>query len=394
MSTDNLAAASDHFTEAARLNKQLGYLTAALKSGCLLAEVHFSQGHLNQADELYRQQLKNAEKWALIESPIMGLLYGGMSELALERNDLSSATEHAGRCMEAFQHGGPVLSILMAHLIKADVASARGSFKDASSHFQEAEQIIDQLNLPIWSQRVKANQARLWIHNYIQNEDKSALQHIESWVETCSISRTSHALDTAIFLPGHTHDYEHLTLARALILLNTPEEALELLGWLLPAAEKAGRQRSVVEILILKSLALEAAGQDELALVSLDRVLVLAESEDYMRLFVNEGTPMAEMLEKISADDSKSRSKHLQKLLLAFKVPVSTKDESEPVDSLSDRELEVIKLIEAGHSNTEIAGKLFISLDTVKSHTKNINSKLHVHRRTQAVARARELGLL
>jgi LuxR family maltose regulon positive regulatory protein len=394
MSTDNLAAASDHFTEAERLNKQLGYFTAALKSGCLLAEVHISQGHLNQADELYRQQLKNAEKWALIESPIMGLLYGGMSELALERNDLVLAAKHADNCMEAFRHGGPILSILMAHLIKADVACAMGNLKTAGSHFQEAEQIVDQLNIPIWSQRVKANQARLWIIWYLQNEDKQVRKHIEAWVETCSLSRTPHPLDTAIFLSSHTHDYEHLTLARALIMLDTPEEALEMCSWLLPASEKAGRQRSVVEILILHSLAQKTAGQDELALVSLERALELAEPEDYVRLFVNEGTPLVELLERISADDSKSRSKYLRKLLLAFKVPVSTKDESEPVDSLSDRELEVIKLIEAGLSNTEIAGKLFISLDTVKSHTKNINSKLHVHRRTQAVAKARELGLL
>ncbi|MFC1619984.1 LuxR C-terminal-related transcriptional regulator, partial [Candidatus Neomarinimicrobiota bacterium] len=394
MSTDNLAAASNHFTEAARLNKQLRYFTAALKSGCLLAEVHISQGHLCQANELYEQQLKDAEKWALIKSPIMGLLYGGMSELALERNDLVLAAKHADNCMEAFHHGAPILSILMAHLIAADVAGAVGRFQDIRSHFQKAEQIVDQLSLPNWSQCVNANQARLWIMHYRQSGDEQARQHVETWVETCSISRTPHPLDTAIFLPSHTHDYEHLTLARALIMLNCPEEALELLHWLLPAAEKAGRQRSEVEILILQSLALRTAGQDEPALVSLERALVLAEPEEYVRLFLNEGTPMAEILEEMSAKESKVKPHYLRKLVLGLKVPVPTTEGAEPVDPLSGRELEVIKLIEAGLSNTEIAKELFISLDTVKSHTKNINSKLHVHRRTQAVARARELGLL
>jgi LuxR family maltose regulon positive regulatory protein len=394
ISTDNLVAASDHLAEAARLNKQLGYFTAALKSGCLLAEVHVAQGHLHQANELYQQQLKSAETWALHESPIMGLLYGGMSELALERNDLSLAADYADKCMEAFQHGGPVLSILMAHLIKSDVAFARGRFQDARSHFQEAEQIIDQLNLPNWSQRVKANQARLWILRSLQNGNEAAQQHIESWVETCNISKTPHALDTAIFLPGHTHDYEHLTLARALIMLNKPQEALDLLGWLLPAAEKAGRERSVVEILILKSVVLRSTGEEELAYVDLERALVLAEPEGYIRLFVNEGTPMAEMLEEMIVRDSEVKSNYLRKLILGLKAPAPAVEGEEPVDPLSDREMEVIKLIEAGLSNTEIAKELFISLDTVKSHTKNINSKLHVHRRTQAVAKARELGLL
>ena len=394
ISTDNLTAASDHLTEAARLNKQLGYFTAALKSGCLLAEVYIAQGHLHQADEYYHQQLKNAETWALHESPMMGLLYGGMSELALERNDLSLADDYADKCMEAFQHSGPVLSILMAHLIKSDVSFARGRFQDARSHFQEAEQIVDQLNLPNWSQRVKANQARLWILRSLQNGDEAAQQHIESWVETCNISKTPHALDTAIFLPGQTHDYEHLTLARALIILNKPQEALELLDWLLPSAVNAGRERSVLEILILKSLAMRAAGKEELAYVDLERALVMAEPEGYVRLLVNEGTSMAEMLEEMSARNSEVKSNYLRKLILSLKAPTPIIDGAEPVDPLSDRELEVVKLIEAGLSNTEIAKELFISLDTVKSHTKNINSKLHVHRRTQAVAKAKELGLL
>ena len=179
-------------------------------------------------------------------------------------------------------------------------------------------------------------------------------------------------------------------------------EAMGLLERLLQAAEAGGRTGSVIEILVLQALAHEAQGDSPSALAPLERALTLAEPEGYVRVFVDEGTPMARLLSEAAAHGIMPG--YTGKLLAALEAesrigsddsPRLTAPASQPlVEPLSERELEVLQLIAQGLSNREISERLFLAIITVKGHNRNIFRKLQVRRRTEAVARARELGLL
>jgi LuxR family maltose regulon positive regulatory protein len=172
-----------------------------------------------------------------------------------------------------------------------------------------------------------------------------------------------------------------------------------LLERLLQAAEEGGRTGSVIEIFVLQALAHEAQGNIPPALVSLERALTLAEPEGYVRIFVDESMPMARLLSEAAAHGI--MPDYVSKLLAVFEAEEQKSEgksylpPAQPlIEPLSQRELEVLQLIAQGFSNREICDRLFLALSTVKGHNRQIFGKLEVQRRTEAVARARELGLL
>ena len=160
----------------------------------------------------------------------------------------------------------------------------------------------------------------------------------------------------------------------------------------------------MIEILILQALAFQAKGDTEQAIITMERAVRLAEQEGFTRIFVDEGPPMRRLLSE--ALSREMAPDYIRRLLAAFPAaeqeqatPVfnqtkTRSPESEMVESLSERELEVLQFVAQGLTNQEIASRLFLSLNTVKVHTRNIHGKLGVHSRTQAVARARTLGIL
>ena len=173
-------------------------------------------------------------------------------------------------------------------------------------------------------------------------------------------------------------------------------QAIELLERLLQAAEAKRRIGSVIEILVLQALAHQAQGNISAALESLERALILAEPEGYLRIFVDEGPSMARLLFEAHAHGI--NLEYVQRLLAAFPVD-EPKQAVKPavsdlLESLSEREIEVLQLVAEGLTNKEIAAKLFLSQNTVKVHTRNINSKLGVNSRAKAVVKARALGIL
>jgi LuxR family maltose regulon positive regulatory protein len=188
-------------------------------------------------------------------------------------------------------------------------------------------------------------------------------------------------------------DIEYCTLAWLLIVQRKPKEALHLLNRLQSGAEAAGRIGRVIEILALRALALHLNGESAASLSTLERALSLAEPEGYIRTFVDLGPVMLDLLKKILPLD---RTGYAQQLISAFagidREPVV--QTSILLDPLTEREIELLRLIAAGLSNKEIADRLFLTEGTVKGYTSTIYSKLGVRRRTEAVERARDLGIL
>jgi LuxR family maltose regulon positive regulatory protein len=200
---------------------------------------------------------------------------------------------------------------------------------------------------------------------------------------------------------------EYLSLVEVHLAQGQPDHALQVLEPLLQATETAGWTGFVLQSLIFKSLALQAQGKTSSAIRTLERALLLAEPGGFIRAFADEGQPMASLLRKVARRDTTSG--YVAKLLAAFEDETKhhgpkTEEAGSSivtpggvrllVEPLSQREMEVLRLIAAGLSNREIADTLVIALSTVKTHVNNIYRKLDVSKRTQAVARARDLSLL
>jgi len=192
---------------------------------------------------------------------------------------------------------------------------------------------------------------------------------------------------------GRMRKYEYPVLARLWLAEGRPAEALALLEAALPVAEKTNRIGLVIEYEILIALAAQTLGQSEKARQSLERALSLAEPDGFLRIFVDEGGPMARLLYEAASHGIKPE--YVGRLLAAFPTDIAPAPKRvEMVEPLSERELEVLRLIAAGLSNEEIAQRLVLSLPTIKWHTSNIYGKLGVKNRMQAVATARTLGVL
>jgi LuxR family maltose regulon positive regulatory protein len=199
---------------------------------------------------------------------------------------------------------------------------------------------------------------------------------------------------------GYPREFDHVTLARLLLADSRGErsvgagrQALDLLQRLLQAAQDGGRAGTVIEILVLQALGHQSRGDSVPALTPLEQALTLAEPEDYVRVFVDEGPPMGALL--AAAAQRGIATAYVRRLMNGFgAAPTRPTAPHGVVETLSDRELDVLRLLATDLGGPDIARALVLSLNTVRTHTKNIYTKLGVNNRRAAVSRATELGLL
>ena len=190
--------------------------------------------------------------------------------------------------------------------------------------------------------------------------------------------------------PTAEHERERLILARAFLANNEPQDALAFIDDLTALAEEAGRVKTVIEARLIKALALEQTKNEDKALDVFTEALSLAESEGFIRLFIDEAEAVRPLLQRALA--AGHHASYVSKLLTSFGK--SENPESSTSRLLTRRELEILTLIAEGYSNQAIAEKLIRSVGTIKGHTSTIYSKLGVENRIQAIERARELELL
>jgi len=390
----DVAAAARALNEALRLSQDDGARYIQSISASFLAETQVHQGHLGQAMAIYQQVLE----WADHGLPQRGgvMAHSGLANLLHEYNQLDAALAHLQLGAEQLQQVGGVWVAFELYRSMARVHFALGNWGDALNDLERASQCGVNAQVSLVVTQVAALQARLQL---IQGDLASA----ESWAANSGLSPD----DADAVHPG-LREVEYLSLTRVLTAQGRHTEALSLLERLLQTAETEGRFGSAIEILILQSLTLQAQGNTADALTFLERALILAEPEDYVRTFVDEGEPMAELLARLKAEDGRhvlSEAEKMKGYVLKLLAALE-KDAVRPifhpsalilqplVEPLTARELELLRLVAAGHSNKETAQELFVAVGTVKKHLNNIYGKLDVSSRTQAVARARELDLL
>jgi LuxR family maltose regulon positive regulatory protein len=381
----NLETAHQTLADAMANMRKGGNLLFSLSGAYGLAEIRVAQGRLRDAENTYKQALQFATKQGGLLLMVTANLYMGLSEIHREQGDLAVAEQHLLRSKEVSKQGTTPDWPYRWCLAHARIKEIQGDLDGTLDMLQKAERLYYRNPVPDM-RPVAALKTRVWVK-------QSRLTEALSWVRDQGLSVD----DDLSFL----REFEHLTLARVLIAeykIDQAEhsilEAMGLLEHLLRAAEDGGRMGSLIEILVLQALAHEAQGNNSKALVQLERALILAEPEGYVRIFVDEGPPIAELLEKILDIKAPVPRTYVKKLLSAFKLNKLVLENNGLLEHLSERELEVLRHIAAGLANKKIMEELFLSLSTVKTHIRNIYSKLNVHSRTEAIIKAKELNLL
>ncbi|WP_024285505.1 LuxR C-terminal-related transcriptional regulator [Cellulomonas sp. KRMCY2] len=368
--------------------------------GCAiaLADIRIAQGRLHEAMSTYERGLQGVTGQAATGQGATGLrateaaapvlrgaadMHVGMSGVLCERNDLDAATQHLVTSSELGDHAGLPQNPHRWRVAMARIRAAEGDLAGAIALLDEAERLYNGDLFPD-VRPIAAVRARVLAAHGRVGE---AL----GWVRERGLS-----VDDDL---EYLREFEHITLARVL-LAEAPTEradrsvqdATRLLERLVRAADEGGRTGAVIEILVLTALAHQARRDVPAALAALRRALTLAEPEGYVRVFVDEGPPMAALLRTIAKEGS-ART-YVRRLLAAGSESVERAARHDGlIDPLSERERDVIRLLGTDLAGPEIARELHVSLNTVRTHTKSIYTKLGVTSRRAAVRRAQELHL-
>jgi ATP/maltotriose-dependent transcriptional regulator MalT len=398
------AAQPTHSAGVASL-EMAGVATLALSAAGDGAELLKARGRLSEARRVYQRSLRLASEYGDAALAVTANLYLGLSELYCEQDDLEAASGYLRRSEALGQQAALPETPYRLRMAQARLRQAHGDLDGALDLLDQAGRLYVRGPLPN-VRPVTALKARLWIA-------QGRLGAATDWAAEQRLS-----VDDELDYPREFH---HITLAKVLVARGGRDcddgcldAAGGLLVRLLDAADAGGRTGSSIEILVLQALGYRARGKLGAARRALERALGLAEPEGYIRVFVDEGTPMGDLLRGAVADGvggafarrllagldgrlaGEAGPRHPETVsasLLAFPfAPVP------PVDSLAEpltvRELEVLRLVAAGMRNQTIAEHLVISLATVKRHIANAYGKLGVDHRTAAVVRATELRLL
>jgi LuxR family maltose regulon positive regulatory protein len=385
----DFSGAIDAFQQAIELSRQIGNVMITVGALCNQAGLWMIQGQLKRAWTANQEALQLATDKRGVRLPIAGKALLGLGEIAREWNDLSASADYLNQGLELFSKFGELGSIL-SYVTLARIEEVQGCFAQAQEIVDQARQLAVHFQASTMDDElVETYQVQLWL---AQGKTEPA----ERWVKEKDIeSQVYIDLDDSRYNP--IWELHSQILAKVYIIAGRYVEAKRVIEPVLRRAEASGRVRSVLKAQAVQAMILKYLGKTQLALEMLGDALILAQQEGFVRVFLDEGEPMIQLLYEAAARGI--APEYAGKLLAEYTAsspgdPPPIVDHQELLEPLSDREVEVLRLIANGFSNREIAGKLHISLSTVKGHSSNIYGKLAVNNRTQAVARANELGIL
>lgn len=367
-----------------------GGIDSAIGAMYLMADVRLAQGRLHEAARICRAALAEVDAHAGPTPQGTADLHVILSDVHLAQGNAAEALEHLHAARALDDYTRLVEARHRWHVAMALFEHAQGHLDQALARLDEAERL--HLGGPIPEARpIAALKAQVWIA-------QGRLDAAHAWARDRNLVIADE--------PSYAREFEHLTLARLVLAMNrlvlrrdAVRDALGLLERLLRPAEAGARIGSTVEILMLQALAHDALGDASAAGAAFRRALILAEPEGFAQIFVAAGRAVTRLLTEAAARGV--APDYTRRLLAALGAATPKGDAAEAanahtalIEPLSERELEVLRLVAEGLSNLEIAQRLSVSLSTVKGHNLRSFGKLQVQRRTEAIARARELGLL
>lgn len=367
--------------------RRLGNQMYVLASAFVVADMQMILGHLGEAEKALQQTIEQAAAHGQEAENVTAHHHLGLAMLAHERGDDAALAESLQTIAELGQR-----STLIDWAYRWGVAQAR--LKESTREWDDALKSLDEakrgyVKNPIpMLQPIEAHKARIYLK-------QGRLDKAQAWARERSFSVRDEA--------NYLGEYEHLTLARTRLAEHSFDGVGQLLECLRTLAESQKRMGSVIEILLTQALVYQSQGDQARALATLERALVLAEPEGYLRIFVDEGETMRLLISDFRltiAARTHALHGYIDRILAYFPQPVNDElqskienRKSKIVEPLSEREMEVLKLLRSELNGPEIAQRLIVSLNTLRTHTKNIFNKLGVNNRRAAIRRAEELDL-
>jgi LuxR family maltose regulon positive regulatory protein len=395
----DINSASQAFVEAATLGEAKGGPYMALSALDTLSDIQIRQGYLTQALQSCRQALAMAARWKWETMPAIGMIYIHLGRVLYEQNDLEGAARALVNGVDRLRGSIEQFLLAQGYVMLAQVSLARGHADEAFATIRQGEEWFSQMQVADTGAGTLLNLGKVRMAIRVNDLDTAI-----RWAEDCQ------------WLPEHTSLGQVQAVTRVRLLLAQSRrgkqdrfllESAATIDRLMEHATTGQWRGELIELLILRALLYRTQNNSTEMFKSLDQAIALAEPEGYIRVFADEGEPMRLLLLDYQSNIKRHvrdneevswlrRLAYADKLLAALSpsAPGEEAANENLAEPLSQRELDILRLIAAGRSNQEIADTLVIAVSTVKSHINNLYGKLGTNRRTEAIAIARELGLL
>jgi len=405
---------AETFAHQAMKNCQLAGMTEAIPPRLLLATAYFAQGRLHAAAELFQRLVENSFSNKYLISLSASIC--GLGRVFTQQGHLQKAQDRLLKDLHRMQtHAWDqyLLDVAWIYLALGELAYQRNTLVESLEYFEKASEVATRDHwdtLPAMAEvriakiylsraklddvheclgRIKNYKIRVSLLHLFPHvkEDLAALYIRMGELKNAELCLLPDTIDSNALLKPEC-EWENIIKARLLLLQQQPAAALTLISKLFLDAEINDRQTVVIELLILQALARQEQGQTRLAVEAIQRALIIAAAEKFVRVFIDEGAPMAALLKLTLKGASADYAAYLLNQMEGDPSIINHKLNIEP---LSAKELKTLELLISGLSNKEIAEALYVSPNTVKTHIKNIYQKLKVNNRVEAVAKGSKL---